>query len=425
MLQGPVGPFFTSFAKDLNAAGAVVFKINFNGGDWLFSSDAAFSSVYNFSGKAAAWPDYLRDLLTRLKIDIVFLFGDCRPMHVAAIATGRELGIRFGVFEEGYLRPDYITLEREGVNDNSSLPGNPAFYLAQARFEPVPCEPLGSTYGQAAKWGMLYFAATSLARWRFRHYKHHRRLGIADAPFWLLSFWRKFVYAVAERKVLPSLITEHSGKFFLVSLQTRGDAQMSIHSDFKSIEQFIEHVVLSFAKNAPKGSLLALKHHPLDRGYSDYTALIKQLTAEHQLEGRCLYIHDQHLPTLLQHAGGVVVVNSTAGLSAVGEGVPVKVCGRSIYDIEGLTFKGPLDAFWQNAHLSVPEHELYTAFKSYLISHTQHRGSFYKPMPGVSFSSGVMWTDHGLKAPHHDVEAHQHGHGRAPRDQFRQATERS
>ena len=149
MLQGPVGPFFARFATDLQLAGAVVFKVNFNGGDWLFSGGSSFSKVFNFNGKSAAWPAYFGDLLLRLNIDTVFLFGDCRPLHVAAMAVIREQGQQVGVFEEGYLRPDYITLERDGVNNNSYLPSDPTFYLAQPQREPTPCEPLGSTYGQA------------------------------------------------------------------------------------------------------------------------------------------------------------------------------------------------------------------------------------------------------------------------------------
>ena len=409
MLQGPVGPFFARFATDLTLAGAVVFKVNFNGGDWLFSRGFSFARVFDFTGKPADWPTYFSDLLMRLNIDTVFLFGDCRPMHVAAMAVTREKGLRAGVFEEGYLRPDFITLERDGVNNNSSLPSNPAFYLAQPQRNFGLCQPLGSTYGQATKWGGLYFAAASLAHFRFPHYKHHRRLGFRDFPFWMHSYWRKFFYAITERQVLPDLTEIHSGNFFLVSLQTRGDAQMSVHSDFESVEQFIEHVVESFARHAPPNRILALKHHPLDRGYSDYTALIGRLIKRHQLQGRCVYIHDQHLPTLLKHTCGVVVVNSTVGLSAVGEGVPVKVCGSSIYDIQGLTFQGSLDNFWTKAHLAVPNDQLYGAFRSYLISHTQHRGSFYKRLAGVSLQSGVIWAEHGEMASHHDVDEAQRG----------------
>ena len=408
MLQGPVGPFFARFATDLALAGAVVFKVNFNGGDWLFSRSRFFTRVFDFTQDLAAWPGYFDDLLARLSIDTVFLFGDCRPVHVAAMAVIQRRGLNVGVFEEGYLRPDYITLERDGVNRNSSLPNNPKFYLDQPAREFAQARPLGSTYGQAAKWGMLYFAATSLGRFKFWRYQHHRRIGFSDGPSWLLSFWRKQRYRFSEAPVLPHLVAANSGNFFLVSLQTRGDAQMSVHSAFESVDQFIEHVMASFARCAPAGRLLALKHHPLDRGYSDYSELIERLKVRYQLQDRCHYIHDQNLPLLLQHTCGVVVVNSTAGLSAVGEGVPVKTCGEAIYDIQGLTFQGPLDDFWKHAHLAVPNARLYDAFRRYLISHTQHRGSFYKPLPGVSCQSGVIWADHGASAPHHgDQDARQ------------------
>lgn len=408
MLQGPVGPFFARFGTDLALAGAVVFKVNFNGGDWLFCRNGAYTRVFDFTGNLATWPGYFDDLLARLNIDTVFLFGDCRPVHVAALKVVAQRSVKVGVFEEGYLRPDFITLERDGVNNNSSLPNNPSFYLNQPQRQVATAEPLGSTYGQAAKWGMLYFAATSLGRLRFARYQHHRRIGFSDGPSWVLSFWRKQRYRLSESRILPRLVDENSGNFFLVSLQTRGDAQMSVHSAFESVDQFIEHVIASFARGAPAGRLLALKHHPLDRGYSDYSRLIERLKVRYQLQDRCFYIHDQNLPLLLQHTCGVVVVNSTAGLSAVGEGVPVKACGEAIYDIQGLTFQGSLDDFWKHAHLAAPNARLYDAFRSYLVSHTQHRGSFYKPLPSVSYQSGVEWADHGAAVPHHDDQDSRH-----------------
>ena len=408
MLQGPVGPFFARLAVDLTHAGAVVYKVNFNGGDWLFSRSTAFSGVFNFQGRLGDWPAYLNDLLRRLNIDTVFLFGDCRPIHVAARDVIRQSGARVGVFEEGYLRPDYITLERDGVNNNSWLPSDPAFYLKQPKRKLPTAQSLGSTYGQGAKWGMMYFAAATFGRMFFRYYQHHRRLGFADGPSWVVSFGRKHVYQRSEQHVLPVLTGVQSGNFFLVSLQTKGDAQMSVHSRFKSVDAFIEYVMQSFKQHSPPGCVLAIKHHPLDRGYSDYTQLIDRLTQQHQLQERCHYIHDQHLPTLLEHARGVVVVNSTVGLSAVGEGVPVKVCGKSIYDIKGLTFQGPLSDFWNHAREAVPNAALYKAFRSYLISHTQHQGSFYKQLPDVSYKSGVLWADHGLTASHHE------GQGKRP-----------
>jgi len=47
---------------------------------------------------------------------------------------------------------------------------------------------------------------------------------------------------------------------------------------------------------------------------------------------------------------------------------------------------------------------LYRVFHDYLVSHTQHQGSFYKRLPGVSSHSGVLWADHGASAPHHEEQ---------------------
>jgi capsular polysaccharide export protein len=112
LLQGPVGPFFARLARDLRAVDAEVFKVNFNAGDWFFYRRDAL----NYRGKMDAWPAWFEAQLRRLDIDVVFLFGDCRPVHQAAHRVATALGVEVGVFEEGYVRPDYITLERSGVN---------------------------------------------------------------------------------------------------------------------------------------------------------------------------------------------------------------------------------------------------------------------------------------------------------------------
>ena len=39
-----------------------------------------------------------------------------------------ELDIDVFVFEEGYVRPHYITMEKFGVNDYSQISRNPNFY---------------------------------------------------------------------------------------------------------------------------------------------------------------------------------------------------------------------------------------------------------------------------------------------------------
>jgi capsular polysaccharide export protein len=393
LLQGPVGPFFARLGKDMRGAGAQVFKVNFNGGDWIFSPSHAFARVFNFTGNLNNWPSYLDALVKRLGIDVIILFGDCRPIHVVARDVAKVYGIEVGVFEEGYLRPDHITLERDGVNSHSTVPDNPMVYREYADKQVPAARRLGDTFGHAAMWAMCYYLISSLLKCLFWRYQHHRRLAWWEGLFWVRSFFRKHRYARFEAGIQEMLAGSRRKQYFLVPLQASIDSQVRVHSDYASIEQFIAEVARSFSRNAPESSILVFKHHPIDRGYTDYTAVVSQLIELHGLQGRCLYVHDLHLPTLLDNARGVVTINSTVGISALQHRCPVKVCGSALYDIQGLAFQGSLEQFWKLAHVHMPDPVLVRGFRNYLILHTQHNGSFYKKLPGLPLYSGVNWTE--------------------------------
>lgn len=387
LLQGPLGPFFRRLARDLEQAGAKVFKVNFNGGDWLFYPFRAF----NFRGQQEGWPGYLEALFDQLNIEAVLLFGDCRPLHRMAHEIAQRRGVEIGVFEEGYVRPDYITFERSGANGNSLIPRNPIFYLNTPMPPAERPLPVGNPFWIAALWAVMYYMASILLKPFFPYYRHHRALTWMECFPWLRSGWRKKYYALKECGMNAKLRGELGGRFFLVPLQVHNDAQLHIHSRFGSIVQFIDEVMKSFANHAPRNTVLVIKHHPLDRGYCDYTRFIEGRARLLGLEKRCYYIHDLHLPTLLRLARGVVVVNSTTGLSALFHGAPLKVCGSAIYDMKGLTFRGPLADFWRNAQDAKPDRRLFERFHGYVIRHTQLNGSFYKRLPVMASVSGVRW----------------------------------
>jgi capsular polysaccharide export protein len=343
----------------------------------------------NYRGTMEAWPAWFEAQLRRLDIDVVFLFGDCRPVHQAAHRVATALGVEVGVFEEGYVRPDYITLERSGVNGYSRLPR-----VAQAYSTPAANEqalPVGNSYWSMVRCGFWYFTIGSLGSFFFPHYVHHRPLNVLEALPWLRSVWRKQWYQRVESGAQEQLTGEFNGRYFLVPLQVFNDAQIRVHAPFPGIEDFIETTVRSFAARAPDDALLVFKHHPMDRGYRDYSRLVRNLAHELQLGQRLQYIHDQHLPTLLDHARGVVVVNSTVGLSALFHSAPTKVCGRALYDMPGLTYQGSLDDFWSDAPRLRPDSDLYRRFRSHLVAATQLNGSFYRRLPGFGSATGVVW----------------------------------
>lgn len=388
LLQGPLGPFFRRLAKDLVEAGAQVCKIDFNGGDWLFSPVGSLV----FTGQAEDWAAYLEDVLIQRNIDVVLLFGDCRPLHRIAHQVADSRGIELGVFEEGYVRPDYITLERFGVNGNSQMPRDPEYYLQRPGVQVPPTKPVGNTFWHTACWALMYYIASTLLWPVFRNYVHHRPLTMREGWPWVRSVWRKQYFRLRERGIQERLAGVDSKRYFLVALQVHNDAQIHVHSEYTSVDAFIKSVVSSFGQHAPAETILVIKHHPMDRGYHDYSGLIARLTDKHGLHGRILYIHDQHLPTLLEHARGVVLVNSTVGLSALDHGTPLKVCGTALFDMPGLTYQGALQRFWSEAEQHTVAPLLHRRFRDYLIERAQLNGSFYRRLDLPGSRAGLVWS---------------------------------
>ena len=386
LLQGPVGPFFSRVAMALREGGAAsVRKINFSGGDWAFYR----GDSVNYTGTLNQWPAYLARFLDEHRIDVIVLFGDCRPVHAAALEVAAARGLAYWVFEEGYIRPNYVTFERHGVNGYSGLPTDAAHYAALPATTAPPEQEVGATFGLAAKWAMLYYTASTLAKPWFWYRVHHRSLNMLEGLVWVRSYWRKLQYQAQQAPLLSKLSGKWSRKFFLVGLQTAGDSQVLTHSGFRSVVHFIEDVVASFAANAPPDTWLVVKHHPMDRGYHDYTSLLDRLGREFGISARLKYVHDLNLPTLLTHARGVIVINSTVGLSALHHQTPVITLGKAIYNLPGLTFQGGLQRFWNEAASQPPDLALYWKFRNYVVDHTQLNGSFYKPLPGGD-ASGLI-----------------------------------
>ncbi|MFW2828915.1 capsule biosynthesis protein [Sphingomonas sp. ID0503] len=388
MLQGPVGPFFVRLAQDLRWAGANVHKINFNGGDWLFYPRGAT----NYRGKPEDFPVFLQRICRARRIDVIMLFGDCRPIHSSVRQVAEMLDIRVEVFEEGYVRPDYVTMETHGVNGHSALPRSPIFFLNTPAPPPAKALSVGQTIWHTGLWAFIYYFAAVLLWGLYPFYRHHRPLSWFEGLRWVRGWYRKQWYAWRNRPQFERLMADDAAPFFLVPLQVHNDAQIRVHSDFPGVKPFIEQVVKSFAAHAPPDTLLVFKHHPMDRAYCNYAQFLSGLARDHGLRGRIVYLHDEHLPSLLNKAKGVITINSTAGLSAIHHGCPTLALGDAIYRIDGLTASTTLDQFWTSADQHQIHRDLYRRFRDHLINRTQINGNFYRRLHLPGTLSGLNWS---------------------------------
>ncbi len=370
LLQGPLGPFFEKFAEHLQDAGEIVHKVNFNGGDEFYNT-GRFAQQHSFTGALQEWPDYLAALIDSHHIEHVFVYGDCRHYHALAKNVCSSKNVRYFAFEEGYLRPNFITLEEGGVNGHS--PVNPNAVKGYQPIHKLADEvELGSNFANRVKFASVYYNAAAARRWRFRHYEHHRSFSpVYEAFCWLRSGFRKVKYRWTQRQLLDPVLDQ---PFFLMPLQVHNDAQILHHSPYISIEHFIEEVMTSFANSGSQAKLV-IKHHPMDRGHSHYGSYIQRLARRLNLQNQVVYLHDHHLPTLLKHCCGVITINSTTALQAFYHGAPVKVMGDAFFDMEGLTDQGRLDEFWFSPQFI--DMNLADRFRAFLIAHGQINGSYY------------------------------------------------
>lgn len=380
LLQGPLGSFFKKLDSFFRAHGANTYRICLNAGDQFFSHP---DNSIAYTGTTANWASFLCRVLIDYRIDRIFLFGDCRLYHKIALEEAHAAGVECFVFEEGYIRPDYITLERNGVNDFSELPRDRSFYESTPPAGKISAAIPTANYShcRAAIQAVVYYLVMNLLRFRYPHYRHHREKACLKQAFYgVRNGCRKLWYKAYESKASAMVTVGWRKKYYFVPLQTHNDFQVCTHSDFDSIEAFIDEVLISFARHAPEETFLLFKHHPADRGIKNYTRLIRRRTKQLGIRNRVRVVHDTHLPTCLRNALGTVTINSTVGISSLFHETPTITLGRAVYDIDGLTCRGmPLDEFWRCR--KAPDKTLFNKFRSHLIRHTQLNGSFYGRFP--------------------------------------------
>jgi capsular polysaccharide export protein len=361
-LQGLPGPSFRMLATALRASGHRVSRINLNGGDWL---DWRIGDAVNYRGTAEGWADWLRAYLQRKAVTDIVLFGELRPRHRAAIALATELSLPLFEFEEGYLRPNHVTVEKcvAGSKEGATVAAN-------ACVDDIMVE---GSFTRRMRESVLYWVAATLMRPWFPHYRSHRIY-----PAWLeMLYWCRRRWRKSGEKLQSKAVVAHIDHrpFFLFPLQLDGDAQIVGRSTFASVAHALDHILESFAAHAPPGALLLVKRHPFDPDPADWATQVAELGGQYGISERVRYVSRYDLDPLLSRCRGVVTVNSTVGPLALARGKPVHVLGQAIYKRHGLVDLQPLDHYWRSP--TPPEPDAFDRFVTELKQRSQVNGGFH------------------------------------------------
>ncbi|MBE9607836.1 capsule biosynthesis protein [Chitinilyticum piscinae] len=373
-LQGVCSPFFSRLAQQLRADGHAVCRVNFNVGDALYWLEGG--GVHH-RGDVAKLTGLLDHIYAEHDITDQLMFGDQRPVHRPAVLHGEACGVRNHVFEEGYFRPYWVTLEREGVNGHSLLPRDPDWFMAAGEALPDYGDgaPFESSFLARSVHDVIYHLA---GFWNPLLYPGYRTHAPVTAPVEYAAYlWRlqRVKRLHANDNVQINQLADSAKCYYVLPLQLNSDAQIRYHSHYTDMTEVLSEVLLSFARHAPSDALLVIKNHPLDIGLVDYAGFLRQKERELDLAGRIVYLESGNLHKLVAHARGVITVNSTVGGVSLGLACPTIALADPIYNLPGLTFQHGLDRFWLNA--SAPEPELFRRFRNTVIHATQINGGFY------------------------------------------------
>ncbi len=375
-LQGPHGPFFRALAAALTKAGATVHRVGFNRGDELFWRRDNYIA---FRDSADRWPEACAALLSRHGITDLVLYGDTRPVHAEAIRLARERGLRIHVFEEGYIRPYWLTYERDGSNGHSRLM---AISLAEMRAalarpgaEQPPAPPHWGDMREHMFYGALYhFCLLALNR-AYPAFRPHRAIGVATEFQLYLRRFLALPLHRAERRIAAWRIRRGGFPYHLVLLQLEHDASFRAHSDLSSMADFIDLCLDGFARGAAAHHHLVFKAHPLEDGRVPVARLIRAGAGARGLQDRVHFVRGGKLAPLLREAASAVTVNSTAAQQALWRGLPVRIFGRAVYDKPEFVSPQPLDEFF--AAPARPDARAYAEYRQFLLETSQVPGGFY------------------------------------------------
>jgi len=388
-LQGVSSPFFKQLAKLLVASGHRVTKISFNMGDVAFWAPG--HSVW-FRQAESEFAEFLAWMYQHEGITDQVLFGDRRPVHRVAVQKARVQGVRNHVFEEGYFRPSWVTLEREGVNSRSLLPRDEGWLrtaglaLNASGEAQANISAFQSPFWRRAAHDVAYHAACSMNALVFPHYRTHSNVSAPAEYAGFVTRHLKNKFRINQERAKLHDLLSGSERFYFLPLQLNSDFQVRDQPVLNTMRAVLEHVMRSFALHAPVNTRLVIKNHPLDFGQTNYQELCAQLASQFDVSGRIDYFDAGDLDVLIKNALGTVTLNSTVGNIALAFECPTLCLAPAVYDVVGLTAQCGLDAFWQQ--LPKPEPELFALFKTVITHTTQINGGFYCPQ-------GIALAAHG------------------------------
>ena len=231
-----------------------------------------------------------RAQLDQHQITDLVLHGDRRPYHIVAAEEARARGIAVFATDLGYVRPDWITLEYDGMTTYSRFPRDPdAIRALAAELGPPDLEPrFQNPFWMIATFDIAYNLGLVFGRPLFPRYRYHSIVHpFAEYAGWLCSRGRRlFTDAGRRRREGPSA----AGARVLFSRAAAAGDRLSRSARIRRFATAARRCARS-SRPLPAAAVrreLVFIAHPLDNGLIAWDRVIARLAREFGVADRVL-----------------------------------------------------------------------------------------------------------------------------------------
>jgi len=367
LLQGPSSLFFAHLGRAFLARDVEVTRVGFCPGDRLYWRKSSGDYVA-YRGRAADWASFCRDLIAERGVTDLVMLGDGRALHKDAVGVAG--GAVPWIVEQGYLRPDLLTIEPWGTGGRSRV--KRAFVRGAKTGEAPPS--FASSFARYAVMDTGYHLANMLSSWAL--YPQYRNHAIFPQHQEWAGWIGKGLRAKRRRATAKAVMADlmQGAEIFVFPLQLETDYQIRDFAPAGGVRAALERVIAAFASFAPPEARLVVKTHPMDNGLTPWVQLTVAAATASSVSERVVFLDGGNLDPLLARAMGCVTINSTVGLTAAQLGCPVAVLGEAIYDIDGITAPVDLGAFF--ADPVAPDEHVVADFVAHLKASVLVPGAF-------------------------------------------------
>ena len=146
-----------------------------------------------------------------------------------------------------------------------------------------------------------------------------------------------------------------------------------------NIERLVDATIRAFVARGA-ASRLVFKLHPLDGHARSRETMIRAKAEAYGISNAVLVLHSGSIAQLSIHSKGMILINSTSGMTAIHHGTPLLVMGEAVFRHPSLVHCGnddaDIEAFMDAPWAAEPEHR--HAFERFLAREALVPGDFYK-----------------------------------------------